>query len=155
MLCYSPSLSGGSSIVLRLSSFVVLGLPACVVILSLQSLGLRFSAGLHELHPLSVCHIRGKTAGLNLSSGLFSGTRKRENPLGEISPGCSGLLPNSPPYGTGPYLPKLFSLAMTPTWRLTLCHCCLAQEQMEEHQERMSYWPLLQQCPRDRCVSCP
>lgn len=90
-----------------------------------------------------------------LSSGLFSGTRKRENPLGEISPGCSGLLPNFPPYGTGPYLSKLFSLAMTPTWRLTLCHCCLAQEQMEEHQERMSCWPLLQQCPENWCVSCP
>lgn len=69
-----------------------------------------------------------------LSSGLSSGTRKKERPLGELSLGSSGLLPDFLLHGTGPYLSKVFSLAVPPTWKLTLCHCCLAQEQMEEHQ---------------------
>lgn len=41
--------------------------------LSPQSLWLRFSAGLHELHPLSVCYIRGKTAGLNCPLAFSQG----------------------------------------------------------------------------------
>lgn len=68
-----------------------------------------------------------------LSSGLFSGTAEKDKPRGEIPRRCSGLLPgslgNGPSHDTWPCLSDLGYLAMTPTWRLMLCHCCLAQGQ--------------------------
>lgn len=139
---------------LHLSSFVVLGLPACVVILSLQSLWLRFSAGLHELHPLSVFHL-WEDCWSKLSSGLFSGTRRGRIHWVRFPPGVfRSVAPLSLLMAQGRICLNC-SPGHDSYLRLTLCHCCLAQEQMERASgEDEVAWPSCSSA-WDQCVSCP